>query len=427
MKKLHLYIGGMTCAGCENTLERAVSAVEGVLTVKADVKKGEMWAEFAPPCDELLIRSAIENAGYEVLEKPRRNWNGVYMLVILGGLFVIARALGITELFQIFPTVGSARVGYAALFVIGLMTSVHCVAMCGGINLTQSMTGGAAHPVRQSALYNLGRLTSYTLIGGVLGVVGEAASVTLRVRGLIGLVAGVAMLLMGINLLGQSGFLRRFSFELPRFLTQRLAALQKHGPYAIGLVNGLMPCGPLQSMQLYAIASGGLIAGALSMFFFCLGTIPLVLLLGATAGKLQMSWKRQMLRLSAALLVILGFFMVQNNLALVGVSVSASLPGAGSFAQAAVVEGDAQHITTRLKPGGYDNIQVKAGIPVVWTITADKSSLNGCNNALVLPAFNQQIRLSEGETVISFLPEKAGVYTYSCWMGMLKNTITVTG
>ena len=63
--------------------------------------------------------------------------------------------------------------------------------------------------------------------------------------------------------------------------------------------------------------------------------------------------------------------------------------------------------------------------PVVWTIEADAAALNGCNNELVLPAFDRQVRLTEGRNTITFTPEEPGEYLYSCWMGMLRNTITV--
>lgn len=415
----------MTCTGCERTLQRAVSRLEGVSNVVADYTKQTLRVTYEEPCCPEQIRAAVEAAGYQVVERAGRNLSGLCILIILLGLFVIARQLGWTAVFQVFPVVGTERVGYAALFLIGLLTSVHCVAMCGGINLSQSVTGAAAHPLRRSILYNLGRLTSYTVIGGVLGLIGEAAAVTLRARGIIGLAAGACMVLMGINMLGHFGFLRKLSLKLPVPLARGLASMGKHGPFAIGLVNGLMPCGPLQSMQIYAIASGGLLAGALSMFSFCLGTIPLVLLVGAAAGALRLNWKEKMLQLSAAALVLFGLFMVQNNLALAGVTLPSSAGSTKPAPIAAAVEGDAQYVTTYLRANGYDDIEVTAGIPVVWTIVAEEGSLNGCNNEVVLPAFDQQIRLTEGENIITFTPEAAGTYAYSCWMGMLRNTITV--
>ena len=161
------------------------------------------------------------------------------------------------------------------------------------------------------------------------------------------------------------------------------------------------------------------------MFFFCLGTIPLVLLFGAAAGVLKMKWRYRVLQLGSAMLVLMGLFTVQNNLALSG----AVLPwmGGGSAGETivATVEGDTQYVTTTLHVNGFDDIQVSAGIPVVWTITVEEETLNGCNNEIVLPAFNQQVKLEAGTTTITFTPEEPGVYPYTCWMGMLQNTITV--
>ncbi len=196
-----------------------------------------------------------------------RNQDTLYILVIILGLYVIATQCGLTQIFQRFPTVSEEKVGYAVLFMIGLFTSVHCIAMCGGINLTQSVAGEENAPVRKNMLYNAGRLTGYTMVGGILGLIGEAASVTLRVRGLIGVLAGVFMVLTGINMLGDFGFLKKLTLKMPKAVTNAAASFGRRGSFAIGLVNAFMPCGPLQSMQLYAIAAGGFAAGALSMFF----------------------------------------------------------------------------------------------------------------------------------------------------------------
>ncbi|MGN0977051.1 MAG: sulfite exporter TauE/SafE family protein [Faecousia sp.] len=423
MTKQQFSIGGMTCSGCERALERAVSRLEGVQSVQADHRKGLLEVEFSPPCTPQQIVQAVQNTGYSVTNQPRRISDGVYLLVILLGLYVIARQLGWTELFRAFPTVSGQTVGYFALFVTGLLTSVHCTAMCGGLNLAQSISGEPRHPLVRSMLYNLGRLTSYTLIGGVLGFLGETAAITLRLRGLIGLAAGTLMLLMGIHMLTGLSLPRRF--RLPKGLVQRIAAFQKYGPFAIGLVNGFMPCGPLQSMQLYAIASGSFLSGAASMFWFCLGTIPLVLLFGVTAGILKQNWQQRIAQLGSAVLILIGLSTVQNNLALTGIP----LPWAKSAGETgqitATIDGGVQYVTTTLRANGYDDIRVTANIPVVWTILAEEDALNGCNNEIVLPAFDQQIRLEPGATTITFIPEEPGVYTYTCWMGMLKNTITV--
>ncbi|MCD8322229.1 MAG: sulfite exporter TauE/SafE family protein [Oscillospiraceae bacterium] len=425
MEKQSFHIEGMTCDGCERVLELAVSRLEGVHAVQADRQKGLLEAEFSSPCTPEQITQAVQSAGYSVVTRPKSKGNAIWFLVILLGLYAIARQLGLTELFQAFPTVSEEQVSFLALFLIGLLTSVHCVAMCGGLNMAQSLGSEGQHPLRGSLLYNLGRLTSYTLIGAVLGFIGEKAAISLQVRGVIGLLAGLFMLVMSVCMMGGFSLPRLVRFRIPKGLTNALASFRAHGPYAIGLVNGLMPCGPLQSMQLYAIASGSLVAGAASMFFFCLGTIPLVLLCGTAAGLLKMKWRRRMLQAGAALLVLMGVFTVQNNLVLTGFTLPGTSSGSGDVIEA-VVDGDTQYVTTTLHANGYDDIQVVAGIPVVWTIEVEESALNGCNKEIILSAFDQQVTLSAGEVTITFTPEEEGTYTYSCWMGMLKNTITVT-
>ena len=211
MAKQIFQIGGMTCSGCERTLQRAVSRLEGVTSAQADHSRQTLCVTYEAPCQAEQIQAAIEAAGYQVVERAKRDFSPFYVLIILLGLFVIARQLGWTAVVQSFPVVGTEQVGYVVLFVIGLLTSVHCIAMCGGINLTQSVTGSASHPLCHSILYNLGRLVSYTVIGGVLGLIGGAAAITLRGRGIIGLAAGIFMVLMGINMLGHFGFLRKLS------------------------------------------------------------------------------------------------------------------------------------------------------------------------------------------------------------------------
>ena len=164
----------------------------------------------------------------------------------------------------------------------------------------------------------------------------------------------------------------------------------------------------------YANVYAGLIV--ISLICYCVITLLF---------KLRLKWKERMLQFGAALLVMLGLFMVQNNLVLAGIALPGLRPASGGMLQQSTVDGDAQYITTYLKYNGCDGLEVKAGIPIVWTMIPDEGSLNSCNNSLVLPAFDQQIHLSEGETVVTFLPGKEGIYSYSCWMGMLKNTITV--
>ncbi len=96
-----------------------------------------------------------------------------------------------------------------------------------------------------------------------------------------------------------------------------------------------------------------------------------------------------------------------------------------NYKNPAVVEADMQRVTTQFSSRRYSPITVQVGLPVRWTIQMDAKDLNSCNNALQIPKFDIQQSLSPGETVIEFTPTETGNIPYSCWMGMIRSTITV--
>ena len=96
------------------------------------------------------------------------------------------------------------------------------------------------------------------------------------------------MVVMGVNMLGIFPGLRRLAVHIPNFnkKTKQKSGRKPRTPFFIGLCNGLMPCGPLQSMQVVALVSGNPLAGALSMLCFSLGTVPLMLGFGSAVSML---------------------------------------------------------------------------------------------------------------------------------------------
>lgn len=424
MERKKFEIADMTCTGCEKILERSISQLEGIKSVKASFIEGIVTVDYDKAvCGEKKIADVIKEAGYSLKASDKGSLgNIISILIIIIGIYVIFNAFGINTIFQYFP-VAKEGMGYFALFVIGLLTSMHCVAMCGGINLTASINNQSKFPVVSALLYNIGRLLSYTVIGGILGGIGSVVAVSSEFKAAIGIFAGLFVVIMGINMLGGFSFTRRLSLHLPKGIVKRLYGGKIHGSFYIGLVNGFMPCGPLQSMQLLAVASGTVLKGALSMFSFAFGTIPLMLLFGAFASTLNKRFKSIVTTASVVLIIVFGLAMIQNNLALTGIT----LPSVNSSEDVltAEVRGDMQYITSDLKPGSYDAIKVKKGIPLQWNIRADKSSLNGCNNEIIISEFNITKKLEEGDNIIEFTPEEEGTFGFSCWMGMIRSNIYV--
>jgi sulfite exporter TauE/SafE len=331
--------------------------------------------------------------------------------------------------------------------------------MCGGINLSQCIavpaasggTAAARERIRvlfPAIFYNAGRVLSYTTAGVIVGALGSLVLVPGRFRGVVQLVAGVFMILMGINMLDifQGAFgtvLRRFTPRMPKIFIKKRDG-QKAGnknPLIAGLLIGLMPCGPLQAMQLYALSAGSPLAGGLSMFLFSMGTVPLMFGIGALSALLSKKFTRRAMRAGAVLVTVMGMTMFSYGWGLSGFNLdSADEPaaalkpfprpgstpeGTGDGAFTPLTGKGVQIITSTLRPGRYPAITVQRGVPVKWIITAPRGSINGCNNRMIIREYRIEHPLVPGENVIEFMPEKTGRFSYSCWMGMIRSPITV--
>lgn len=324
ISRKRLYIDGMTCVNCQNKIEQVLKKTPGVESAKVSYQKGTADIAFDPDWVTLEeLRQVIRGAGYEVLLEPavRKSDFGrtATLLILIFFLYRMLQHSGILNL--LVPSeLADTGMGYGMLFLIGILTSVHCIAMCGGINLSQCIPRSAGKEdsrfgaFRSAVLYNLGRVISYTGIGFLLGLagmlVGETygAGISPFFQGILKMAAGVFMVILGINMLGIFPWLRRFQLQLPRFLVRNVNR-KKAGssqPFVIGLLNGMMPCGPLQSMQIVALASANPFAGALSMLAFSLGTVPLMLGLGSFVAMLGKRFSSKVMETGAVLVVVLG-------------------------------------------------------------------------------------------------------------------------
>ncbi|MDR2089776.1 MAG: sulfite exporter TauE/SafE family protein [Clostridiales Family XIII bacterium] len=437
-KTAELRIGGMTCAACESKIERKLRSTAGVAS--AEVRLGAGTAVVVYDADSITLKeiaARIEGLGYSVLadgDAAPRGEGAVGVLLLFLAAYMLLRHFGPAGAFGAFPT-AEAGMRYGLLPVIGILTSLHCAAMCGGLNLSRCIPRAPARDadgkfaaLRPSFLYNLGRVLSYTAIGGAVGALGSVLTPSGAFRGAVQLLAGAFMIVVGLNLLGLFPRLRSLVPRLPRGLADRIGAEKgKSGsPLIVGLLNGLMPCGPLQAMQLYALSSGSLASGALSMFLFSVGTVPLMFGLGALSSVLGGKFTRKVTTIGASLVVVLGLSMLSQGFGLSGFSFNFMGGGAGGeTADVAVVEDGRQIVNSTLSPGKYPAITVRAGVPVEWTIDAPQGSINGCNNRFILPEYGIEHSFKTGENRIAFTPAEAGRFSYSCWMGMIRGSVTV--
>ena len=158
----------MTCPQCPKRIAKALRKLDGVGNVTVSLKTSDAVFDLDSTKTTLPeVIAAIEDSGYRASEKP----SGaplVKLLVSVGIIAVLFVVLQVTGLLTLLAPseLADSGMGLGALFVVGLTTSVHCIAMCGGISLSQSVPAGKERKVSYSSavLYNAGRVVSYTLI-----------------------------------------------------------------------------------------------------------------------------------------------------------------------------------------------------------------------------------------------------------------------
>jgi sulfite exporter TauE/SafE len=183
----------------------------------------------------------------------------------------------------------------AAAFLAGLVTSVHCVGMCGPLSCSWAVSSkpGTASFMRDTGLYHTGRLVAYAVVGSTAGMIGvmplkffqHGAGIVLPWL----LVIAFAVVGMGLETyLPKPQFLRSGVRRIQTFAF-RMHSATRAG--LLGFATPLLPCGPLYLMFAHAMANGSAFKGAEFAFAFGLGTLPLLWLaqsqLHLISGKVQ--------------------------------------------------------------------------------------------------------------------------------------------
>ncbi len=327
-------------------------------------------------------------------------------------------------------------VNYGLLLLIGFLTSFHCVGMCGplilGYTANNAKAGQSSHAAH--LLYGLGKTISYSVIGALFGAFGAIVAFTPYTQGAVGMAAGLFLLLFGLHMLEVFPALSHFQFKAPGFLMRFVGKeYRKHSnPFAIGLLNGLMIlCGPLQAMYILAAGTGSWSQGGAVLFFFGIGTLPLLLGFGFLTGLLSANLTPKLLKASGVIVMALGLIMLNRGLSVTGsgfdfntLLARASLEFAPTAAESPSCDTEQtirmEVLKTRFSPNKFT---LRKGIPVKWAINVKE--LNECNKEIVVRDYGLHIKLQKGLQVIEFTPKEAGVVPWSCWMGMIPGTFIV--
>jgi sulfite exporter TauE/SafE len=215
------------------------------------------------------------------------------------------------------------------IFMIGLLGSVHCVGMCGGIVAALSVSrpprpfpvavvalgSGALDGTLRMAAYNAGRIGSYAIAGALAGGVAAGAQVLTGVAWLQAggyWLANLMLVALGLYLMDAWRGLARLEAG-GQVIWRRLQPLMQHllpldNPLkmlAVGALWGWLPCGMVYSMLMTAMLTGSARSGASVMLVFGLGTLPTLLVMGMLGTSFKDWMQRRAVRLASGLVILL--------------------------------------------------------------------------------------------------------------------------
>jgi sulfite exporter TauE/SafE/plastocyanin domain-containing protein/copper chaperone CopZ len=451
-KKIMVPIKGMHCKSCELLVEDGLKEVRSVVRSKADWHHSYVDVYYegeAAPIQQ--ITEAINQAGYSVgadeeqasgwFSRNKTDWQdlGIAALFLLGIYFML-KGLGLTNLNF---NAAADNLTLPVVMLVGLTAGFStCMAMVGGLVLGISARHAAKHPeatpaqkMRPHLFFNLGRITAFALLGGVLGMVGSVFQLSGVALGAMTLLVGAVMLVMGLQLIGIFPWADKFKLTLPKSLSRVLGVGQHQKEYnhrgamIMGALTFFLPCGFTQAMQVYAISSGSFASGAIIMAGFAIGTLPGMLSIGGLTSVLKGVFAKRFFKLAGLAVLIFAFLNISNGLNLTGWNNLAygKTTSAGiniNDPNVTLVNG-VQVVQMKETSQGYEpnSFTIKKDVPVKWEI--DAQAPYSCASTILLNQFNIRRNLTAGANTIEFTPTEAGQLRFSCSMGMYTGVCNV--
>jgi len=204
--------------------------------------------------------------------------------------------------------------------VLGFFTSFHCIGMCGPIAIALPLHGTSKlQKLVGGILYNLGRTTTYVIFGFILGSFGQGLG-ALGFQRWVSIVAGILMIITVLSPslfksnFNSSGILNRLLLKVKLALKKLFSTRSFHSLFLIGLLNGLLPCGPLYMAFIISTGTGNSITAAIFMLMFGLGTIPLLILVTILGNFISIPIRNKINSLLPILIVIIGILFILRGL-----------------------------------------------------------------------------------------------------------------
>src|SRR3989338_481756 len=331
LKTYTFRVSGTHCASCKILIEDILNEQEFVKGAKVDLEEEivEVRVDNEKSPEEIasILTGKIKPNGYSLsveklsgvsIDKSGDNiiWRAVPTGLAFLILFFVLQKSGILNL-----GIGGETTPVTS-FIIGLIASISsCLAIVGGLvlSLSAKISQDNVSDTKTFLLFHVGRLASFAILGGVLGVIGDAIGINFTFTAILGIIASLVMLMLGLNLVG---IFTKNKLTLPSGIFNFFKKIEHKTltPLVIGFGTFFLPCGFTQSMQVAAISSGSFLSGFLTMFAFALGTLPILAFLSFGSASFAHGKHASLFFKSAGVVVIgLGMFALLAGLAGLGI------------------------------------------------------------------------------------------------------------
>jgi len=201
----------------------------------------------------------------------------------------------------------------------------HCIGMCGGIVLAYSTikiepTSSKVSKTFAHLLYNFGRVLTYTILGVMFGALGGVVIFSNTANAALLIIAGIAMILAGLSLMGKIKFLTIIEHSISssnfykKSFQKILHSKSNSSFFILGMLNGLLPCGFVYFFAITAASTASPVYGALVMFIFGISTIPAMFSLGFLSSLASAtSFRNMMMSLSSVAVILYGTFTIYSG------------------------------------------------------------------------------------------------------------------
>lgn len=429
-KKYTFHVHGMHCASCVLLTEQEIGKLPHVSHVRSHLHSRtiDITGNFGNKTPEEIaaeLTVPLHTHGYTLsTEKEERGarWDefkiAIPVAIACAVIFFALQNLGLVDL------TSGGSVTYGTAFIVGIIASLStCMAVVGGLLLSMSATfakKGAA--LRPQMMFHAGRIVSFFVLGGIIGTLGTAFTLSPTATFIMSILIAAVMLILGINLLDVFHWSKKLQPSMPKFIARRAhgATSMNHAltPLLVGIATFFLPCGFTQSMQLYTLTTGSFLAGGLTMLAFALGTLPVLALISFSSFNIKNSaWSGTFFKTAGLVVIMFALFNLGNSFAAAGIT-SGNLPQSGQNTATSSATTTQQIIEITAK-GGYSprTSVAKANIPTVLRVTTRGTF--DCSAAIRIPSLGIAGTLpNTGSTDIDLGTPSVGVIRGTCSMGM---------